>query len=70
MTVHVKKRYKSANFFPRFHRILRCLPFSHARLQFGADSPFHSGHIAAFVPGSQTFKIRETAIFVRGEVER
>jgi hypothetical protein len=45
-----------------------CLPFCRARSKFGVDSPFHSGGIAAFVPGSQTFEIRETAIFLCGEI--
>ena len=31
-------------------------------------SPFDSGDIAAFVRRSQTFEIRETEIFVRGEM--
>ena len=55
VTVHVKKRYKSAKYLWIFHRIPRFLPFCCARSKFVEDDPFHSGDIAAFVPGLQTF---------------
>ena len=52
---------KAGKYFPRDFTGFRVVyPFA----KFGADSPFHSGDIAAFVSGSQTFEIRET---VRGE---
>ena len=65
VTVHAKKWYKSAKKFSRFRRIPRCLPFSCTGSKFGADSPFHFGDIATFVPGGRTLENWETAIFIR-----
>ena len=55
MTVH---RYKSVKIW-----ILRFLPFYRALSKFGADDSFHSGDIAAFVPGVRPSRSEKRQIF-------
>ena len=47
--VHAKKRYEPAKIFFDISLDSTFLPFCCARSKFGADDPFHSGDIAAFV---------------------
>ena len=67
VTVHVKKRYKSAKRFFELSPDSAQSTLLPCSFKIWCRSPFHSGAIATFVPGSQTFDIRKTDIFLRGE---